>query len=277
MQRTLHSANEQNDDLSEQCASAETTVRRQEATIAELRATKTAQENEIESLGTAYALKAQALEELQVAHQADTLYAEQTIASKDSQLHDQACEIAALKVRLSPWSRDLLENSRLVCVDQLILEAASTMVHVEQDNKASLDNELKSANERMAKQMVEIQMTKEALDSVTERERDLEKELAHMKLTWISAEDSRNLRKVAKDCQERELALSQRIVSLSADFCHLMERRDAVEKWRASVVALQQGLETVMTSICTLEKRCCEVQFCLHPGTLPRTKLMCTG
>jgi hypothetical protein len=89
-----------------------------------------------------------------------------------------------------------------------------------------------------------------------------------MKRTWVSAEESRKLRKMAQDCQEREMQLSQRVVTLSDDFCYLMERKDRVEAelkqqrlWRKKVVALQKGMEEIMKSIGALEKRCCEVTF----------------
>lgn len=136
-----------------------------------------------------------------------------------------------------------------------------------QDNRAALEEDLKKANKSIAVHEKKIKRAEDALETQKDKEKELLEELANMKLTWISAEESRKLRKTAHDCQERELELSQRVVTLSDDFCHLMERRDAVEaemkqqhKWRRKVLALQQGLETTMTAMCALEKRCCEVQ-----------------
>lgn len=137
-----------------------------------------------------------------------------------------------------------------------------------QDDRAGLEEELKKANQSIVKHTKKIKKTEEALEAVKSQERELQEELANIKRSWVSAEESRNLRKTAHECQERELQLSQRVATLSDDFCHLMERRDAVEaemqqqrSWRRKVVALQQGLETIMKSMCALEKRCCEVTF----------------
>lgn len=149
-----------------------------------------------------------------------------------------------------------------------------------QDDRAGLEDELKKSKNSIAKQKKAIKKTEEALATLKEQDREVQEEIAKMKLTWISAEESSNLRKTAHDCQERELALSQRVVTLSDDFCHLMERRDAVEaemkqqqKWRAKVVALQQGLETAVKSICVLEQRCCEVKLS-HPMVPPYSILV---
>lgn len=98
LNESLRSAHELNDDLSEQCAQAESKVVRQDALITELQATANAQVNEIESLGTAYAMKAQALEDLHVTSQAEKLAAERTAARKEAELLDRDNEIATLKV-----------------------------------------------------------------------------------------------------------------------------------------------------------------------------------
>lgn len=92
---SLCTARELNTDLSKQCAEANRTILSQEATITELQATGHAQVNEIESLGTAYAMKAQALEDTQAEKRA----AEQTISDKESELVERGGEIATLKVR----------------------------------------------------------------------------------------------------------------------------------------------------------------------------------
>ena len=94
LSESLHNARELNTDLSEQCSQAKITMLSQEATIKELQATAYAQVNEIGSLGSAYAMKAQALEDMQAEKHA----AEKTIASNDSELLESANEIAALKV-----------------------------------------------------------------------------------------------------------------------------------------------------------------------------------
>ena len=135
-----------------------------------------------------------------------------------------------------------------------------------QNDRAALEEELKKCNSSIVAHKKKIKRAEDALETQKEQERELQQELENMKMTWISAEDSRQLRQTARECQERELVLSQRVVTLSDDFCHLMERRDAVEaemkqqqKWRRRVLALQQGLETALKSMCALENRCCEV------------------
>lgn len=136
-----------------------------------------------------------------------------------------------------------------------------------QGQKAHLEEDLKQSNKRIAQLTKTINQTEESLNLLRAKESELQEELTGIKSTWVSAEESRKLRQTAQKCQERELELSQRLATVSDDFCYLMERSNAVEselklqqKWRSKVVALQRAMEAIMNSVCALEKRCCEVQ-----------------
>jgi predicted nucleic acid-binding Zn-ribbon protein len=111
MNASLHNAHELNDALSEQCANAQGSVQKLEVTIAEQQARIQAQVHEIESLGAAYDMKAQALAELQ----REKVVADQIISKTHAELLDCNCEIATLKVSYF-ISRKECCNAELLCL-----------------------------------------------------------------------------------------------------------------------------------------------------------------
>jgi chromosome segregation ATPase len=129
-----------------------------------------------------------------------------------------------------------------------------------------VESSLETCQKELLQSREYLERAQRHVSALEEQERKAQEEMALIKATCITREESDRLKQAMNECKRSEMELSKRYEALSDDFCHLMERRDKVDaelaqqqKWRRRVLALHQGLEHTMNSLRQLEQKCCEV------------------